>query len=87
MRYGTASTRNWRAPRRTERSYSTQGTSTRWALVRDADKTPWTKEGAHGSASERVEAFTMGQELGVEGCLPQEVSAEGATVLDDDAEQ
>ncbi|MFJ4819066.1 hypothetical protein [Streptomyces sp. NPDC088801] len=49
------------------------------ALVRDADKTPWTKEGDHGSASERVDAFTMGQELGVEACLPQEVSAEGAT--------
>ncbi|MEU4469683.1 hypothetical protein AB0G20_39365 [Streptomyces sp. NPDC024017] len=52
------------------------------ALVRDADKTPWTKEGDHGSASERVDAFTMGQELGVEACLPQEVSAEGATALD-----
>ncbi|MFF8935874.1 hypothetical protein ACF08O_14310 [Streptomyces paradoxus] len=52
------------------------------ALVRDADKTPWTKEGDHGSASERVDAFTMGQELGVEGCLPDEASAEGAAALD-----
>ncbi|MBB4711619.1 hypothetical protein ACIQNT_06995 [Streptomyces luteogriseus] len=52
------------------------------ALVRDADKTPWTKEGDHGSASERVDAFTLGQELGVDGCLPDEVSTEGAAALD-----
>jgi hypothetical protein len=52
------------------------------ALVRDAGKTPWTKEGDHGSASERVDAFTMGQELGVEGCFPDEASAEGAAALD-----
>ncbi|MFI2717528.1 hypothetical protein ACH5AI_14415 [Streptomyces collinus] len=51
------------------------------ALVRDADKTPWTKEGDHGSASERVDAFTMGQELGVEGCLPDEAAAQGAATL------
>ncbi|MFD5156846.1 hypothetical protein ACFWMJ_02005 [Streptomyces hawaiiensis] len=54
----------------------------RTALARDADTTPWTKVGDHGSASERIDAFTMGQRLGVEGCLPQEVSTEGATALD-----
>ncbi|MEV3968552.1 hypothetical protein AB0K68_10495 [Streptomyces sp. NPDC050698] len=48
------------------------------ALVRDADKTPWTKVGDHGSASERVDAFALGQQQGVEGCLPQEVSTEDA---------
>ncbi|MFD7244722.1 neutral zinc metallopeptidase [Streptomyces massasporeus] len=52
------------------------------ALVRDADRTPWTKEGDHGSASERVDAFTLGQELGVEGCLPEETSTEGAAALE-----
>ncbi|MEW2805810.1 hypothetical protein AB0929_01545 [Streptomyces massasporeus] len=54
----------------------------RTALVRDADNTPWTKEGDHGSADERVGAFAMGQDLGVEGCLPDEVSTEGAAALD-----
>ncbi|MEU0176409.1 hypothetical protein ABZ178_24115 [Streptomyces massasporeus] len=51
------------------------------ALVRDADQTPWTKEGDHGSASERVDAFAMGQEAGVDGCLPEEASTEGASAL------
>ncbi|MFD8228002.1 hypothetical protein ACFV16_28045 [Streptomyces massasporeus] len=49
----------------------------RTALVRDADTTPWTQEGDHGSADERVDAFALGQEQGVEGCLPDEVSTEG----------
>lgn len=47
------------------------------ALIRDADKTPWTDEGDHGSATERVGSFAKGQRLGVHGCLPQEVSTEG----------
>ncbi|MFI7139102.1 hypothetical protein ACIBQ5_15435 [Streptomyces massasporeus] len=51
------------------------------ALVRDADQTPWTKEGDHGSASERVDAFGTGQEFGVEGCLPEETSTENASAL------
>ncbi|MFF7718122.1 hypothetical protein ACFZDB_01875 [Streptomyces luteogriseus] len=53
----------------------------RMALVRGADTTPWTKEGDHGSAEERVDAFGLGQELGVEGCLPEEVSTEGAAAV------
>jgi predicted metalloprotease len=51
----------------------------RTALVRAVDKTSWTKEGDHGSASERVDAFAMGQQRVVEGCLPQEVSTAGAS--------
>ncbi|MBB6417230.1 hypothetical protein [Streptomyces sp. AK010] len=51
------------------------------ALVRDADQTPRTKEGDHGSASERVDAFGTGQEFGVEGCLPEEASTENASAL------
>ncbi|MEU1915393.1 hypothetical protein [Streptomyces massasporeus] len=51
------------------------------ALVRDADQTPWTKEGDHGSASERVDAFATGQEAGVDGCLPEETSTESASAL------
>ncbi|MEU6682249.1 hypothetical protein [Streptomyces sp. NPDC046832] len=46
----------------------------RTALVLVADKTPWTKVGDHGSASERVDAFTLGQQQGVEGCLPSAVA-------------
>ncbi|GAA2261320.1 hypothetical protein GCM10010104_68500 [Streptomyces indiaensis] len=46
----------------------------RTALVLVADKTPWTKAGDHGSASERVDAFTLGQQQGVEGCLPSAVA-------------
>ncbi|MEV4784354.1 hypothetical protein AB0K53_02635 [Streptomyces tuirus] len=46
----------------------------RTALVLVADETPWTKVGDHGSASERVAAFTLGQQQGVEGCLPSSVT-------------
>ncbi|MFJ5995254.1 hypothetical protein [Streptomyces sp. NPDC092370] len=40
----------------------------RTALVRDADETPWAKAGDHSSASERVDACTLGQPPGLEGC-------------------
>ncbi|MFD8231769.1 hypothetical protein ACFV20_07720 [Streptomyces sp. NPDC059696] len=46
----------------------------RTALVLVADETPWTKVGDHGSASERVDAFTRGQQQGVEACLPSAVA-------------
>lgn len=35
-----------------------------------ADDTPWTDTSDHGNASERIEAFSIGRDDGVAGCLP-----------------
>jgi uncharacterized protein len=41
------------------------------SLVTLADDTPWTDIGDHGNADERIEAFNIGRDDGVEGCLPR----------------
>jgi predicted metalloprotease len=41
------------------------------SLVTLADDTPWTDVGDHGNASERIGAFNVGRDDGVEGCLPE----------------
>lgn len=35
-----------------------------------ADETPWTKEGDHGDAFQRIQAFGIGRSGGVKACLP-----------------
>jgi predicted metalloprotease len=35
-----------------------------------ADDTPWTDTSDHGNASERIQAFSIGRDGGVTGCLP-----------------
>jgi predicted metalloprotease len=39
-------------------------------LTRLADETPWTQEGDHGDAFERIQSFALGRKGGVPACLP-----------------